>query len=249
MAVLPPPIDTSQRSPNRNGYSGRRRVDAVVWHITQGNNSLGWLCNPASKASSNYLVARDGHIFELVPPTDDAWANGAVCKPDTTVALIQQWEREGVNYNQRTVSIEHEGFTSYGQGGSLSPQQRDASIALTAWLCDRFGIAPDQDHILGHYEIDACNRPNCPGFSQQEWSAWVARVATIVGGAPAPTPPAPPPFQHAPGFLDPLIDTFDWQGAGIVVYRKIRVYNDEEGRFYEREWSGNMGYSAWEIVG
>jgi len=249
MALAPPPIDRSHQSPNRDGYSGKRRVDAVVWHITQGTNSLGWLCSPQSKASSNYLIARDGYIFELVGPDHDAWANGAVCKPDTGNALVAKWLSEGANFNTRTVSIEHEGFTSNGQGGSLTAAQIDATVALTAWLCERFRLTPDQTHILGHFQVDACNRPNCPGFSATEKAAWVARVARLVGGGtPAPNPP-PPPFQHDPGFLDPLIDTFDWEGAGIVVYRKIRVYNDETARFYEREWSGSMGYSAWEIVG
>jgi hypothetical protein len=53
------------------------------------------------------------------------------------------------------------------------------------------------------------------------------------------------PFQHAPGFLDPITDTFEWGGAGIVTYRKIRAYNDQERKLYEREWSAEGGYTPW----
>lgn len=56
-------------------------------------------------------------------------------------------------------------------------------------------------------------------------------------------------FQHAEGFLDPLVDTFDWEGAGIVTYRKVRAYNDQERATYEREWDANTGYSPWIKLG
>lgn len=52
-------------------------------------------------------------------------------------------------------------------------------------------------------------------------------------------------FQHAPGFLDPIVDTFGWGGAGIVTYRKVRAYNDQERKYYEREWSAEGGYTPW----
>jgi N-acetyl-anhydromuramyl-L-alanine amidase AmpD len=184
VAVPKPAVDTGHPSPNRGYPTGTHRVDAVIWHITQGTNSLGWLTNPSSGASSNYLIARDGTIYELVPPTESAWANGRVCKPDVDhdQPLITQWLGEGVNFNQRTVSVEHEGWTSYGAGGSLTAAQVDATVRLTAWLCSRFGLPPDGQHIFGHYEIDSCDRPNCPGFSTREWATWRGQVAAILRG-------------------------------------------------------------------
>jgi hypothetical protein len=93
VALQKPPVDTSHPSPNRNGYGGTRRVDAVVWHVTAGGfpGSLGWLTNPASSASANYLLDKDGSLYELVPPDQDAWGNGAVSKPDTSNPLIPKW--------------------------------------------------------------------------------------------------------------------------------------------------------------
>lgn len=74
-------------------------------------------------------------------------------------------------------------------------------------------------------------------------NAFYGSVAELTGAA------APPPaFQHAPGWLDPIVDTFVWEGAGIITYRKVRVYNDEEKRWYEREWQAETGYAEWKDV-
>jgi lysozyme len=61
-----------------------------------------------------------------------------------------------------------------------------------------------------------------------------------------------PPFQHAEGWLDPLVDRFDWtqdgtEGAGIITYRKVRVYNDEKGLTEEREWDAVTGFTPWVV--
>jgi N-acetylmuramoyl-L-alanine amidase len=187
-SVISKPSVVSKPSPNRGGYAGTRRADAVVWHITQGSgaSALSWLTNPAAQASANFMIDRDGTIYELVPADESAWANGAVDKPNTANSLISKWLTEGVNFNQRTISIEHAGMTSSNKGGSLSAAQIDATIRLTAWLCQQFGIPADQDHILGHFEIDSINRPYCPGFSAGEWNDWTTRVASLVrnGGNP-----------------------------------------------------------------
>lgn len=234
MALIPPVIDRTHQSPNRGYATGQHRPEAVVWHITEGTNSLGWLTNPASNASSNYLIARDGTIYELVPPTESAWANGAVKTPDQSNPLIARWLREGVNFNQRTISIEHEGKTSRGAGGSLTAAQVDATVALTAWLCQRFGLAPDQTHILGHYEIDSVTRPNCPGFSAAEWETWVGRVAAAVGGGAAPAP--------APASAGVVTPAIDWGGVGTVVASgEWVVVRNGAGVYQRRRNDGTMG--------
>ncbi|MGN6756419.1 MAG: N-acetylmuramoyl-L-alanine amidase [Thermomicrobiales bacterium] len=192
------PAIVSNPSPNRgfnNGFT--HRPEGVCWHITEGTNSLGWLCNPQAAASANYLIDRDGTIHELVPPTESAWANGRVQQPNTSNPLIARWQKEGCNFNQRTVSIEHEGFSSHNKGGSLTPAQIASTVQLTAWLCSQFDIAPDQDHILGHYEVDNIDRHFCPGFSAGEWEDWTERVAVLVRGAASPPAQSPAPAAVA----------------------------------------------------
>lgn len=249
VAVAKPAIVRSHPSPNRGGYAGTRRVDAICWHVTAGGfaGSLGWLTNPSSGASANYLLDKDGAIYELVPPDQDAWANGAVAKPDLANPLIAKWLAEKVNFNQRTVSIEvtREESANERPGGFTEGQHR-ALVNLTAWLCSRFALTPDRTHIIRHAQIDSVNRPHCPGLAESEMTAWIGEIAALVNGA---TPPPPGAFQHAPGWLDPLIDTFDWSaetgGAGIVTYRKVRAYNDQTKVTYSREWSAEDGYTPW----
>jgi N-acetylmuramoyl-L-alanine amidase len=182
--VSKPPMQTAPRSPNFGYHNGfTHRPEAVCWHITQGQSSLGWLTNPASGASSNYLIDRDGTIHELVPPNQSAWANGAVNDPDLANPVIAGWEREGCNYNQRTISIENEGYTKYWAPGALTAVQTESLIALTAWLCDSLGIPPTRTCVIRHQQIDNVDRYNCPGFSEeQEMLPWIGRVADLCGG-------------------------------------------------------------------
>lgn len=56
------------------------------------------------------------------------------------------------------------------------------------------------------------------------------------------------PFVHAPGFLQPIVDTFNWGGAGIITKRVIEVFNDEEGKWYRGTWTAESGIT-WEIIG
>lgn len=231
-------------SPNKGYPIGTHRTDAIIWHITAGTDSRGWLTNPTSGASSNYLIQRKGEIYELVKPGESAWANGAVRTPNKANPLVAKWLTEGINFNQRVISIECEGFSSKGAGGSLTAKQVDALVNLTAWLCATFGIAPDRAHIFGHNQIDSVNRRDCPGFSEQEWQRWVGRVAALVD------PPAPEPTPARPaGWLEVgQPDTFLWEGAeGIIVERESVWWNPTKNKYYRLRWHHQRGYSAEEV--
>jgi len=253
------PTIINDPSPNLGGYAGTRRIEAIVWHITQGIGSRGWLKSAVSKASSNYVIERDGGIYCLVDPTRDAWANGKVDDPDRGNPLIVKWLAEGVNFNQRTISIEHEGFTSNNKGGSLTPAQIASTIALTAWLCATYGIAPDQGHILGHYEVDSVDRPYCPGFSGAEWSSWVGQITALVNGGAVVSPggtigealkekpqPARPPGYMLPG----QADTFLWPAAeGVITERSVTYFNPDENKYYRATWHNQTGFTPFVEVG
>lgn len=263
IVALQKPQVTSRPSPNR-GYNGAAyRPETVVWHITAGSgaSAVNWLTSPASGASSNYVIMENGEIVELVNPeagaNGAAWANGDVQQPDLTNALIAGWVKAGINPNLRCVSIEHAGQTSNNKGGSLTAAQIAATIRLTAWLCQRFGIAPDQDHILGHYQINNVSRHYCPGFSPAEWSSWVGQIAALVKGGTVSTPGGTigealkdkPQPARPPGYLMPgQADSFVWEGAeGIIVARTSRWYNPDKNKFYDLGWTAEGGYTANEV--
>lgn len=176
MGIQAPPIDTSHPSPNRGYNNGHQhRNDAIIDHITDGTNSLGWLTNPDSNASSNYLIRRDGHIYELVPPGQSAWANGEVNQPNRANPLVAKWLEEGCNFNQRVISIEHE----CTRAQKLTIAQLAASVWLHAWLVQAFGIPLTA--IFGHNQIDSVNRKYCPGWSGPEWAAILTAVQDRLG--------------------------------------------------------------------
>lgn len=252
VALSKPPVIASP-SPNRGGYASPHEPQLICWHITQGTDSLGWLQSPQSGASANYLIARDGKTYELVPPTESAWANGKTCKPDMSNPIIAQCINQGRNVNTVSVSIEHEGMSSLGKGSSLTTAQIAATVRLTAWLCATFGIAPDRGHIIKHAQVDACDRPNCPGFSEVEWVTWVDAINEIVRSGST-TPQAPPSgpgesIRHYVNAQGVPVTEIVWGGkakairGGNIVDLGISVDGDPDG-VYHRSVQANA-FKEW----
>jgi len=238
-----PAIDRSVRSPNKGGYAASHEPEAIVWHICEGSyeSSLSWLCNPASGASSNYLIGRDGHINELVPPHESAWCNGDVNDPDLDNPVVAGWVAEGANPNTRCISIENAGYSTYWQPGALvTPQQVDALVSLTAWLCDEFFITPDRVHIIRHQQVNNVERHNCPGFSEeQEMLPWVGRVAAICEGGNAVKEPGPGQAQAYINAAGETVAVINY--GGVATRIKGVAYEDvgclvvgDDGHDYQR---------------
>ena len=71
-------IDHSHPSPNHGPRVGAD-ISMIVLHATVGSyaSALSWLTNPASKASTHYLIRKDGYIAQLVMDDRAAWHAGA----------------------------------------------------------------------------------------------------------------------------------------------------------------------------
>lgn len=196
--TIPKPPMVSRPSPNRGGYDpdedGPRVAEAITYHIATStiSSNLGWLTNPASGASCNYYIGKDGTIYELVPWQEAAWTNGKVSKPDTSNALIAKWVRNGWNPNTRTISIEHEGEAR----DTLTAAQIASNNRLTAWLSQVAGIPISRTTIIGHYQIDSVDRPYCPSFSDAEWRALVDGANALLNVSQPQPEPAPTPEQE-----------------------------------------------------
>ena len=163
-----------QLSPNftkgRNGW----KPDMIVSHITEGSfaGAVNWLRNPQSKASSHYVVAKDGRITQLVELTDSSWCNGTSVTPGNnrhfSLSTLPKVRERRTNANFYTITIEHEGFSNQGNG-----RLTDAQLQATIWLHKHiisevkriFGIdiPINREHIVGHYQINPKTKPNCPG--------------------------------------------------------------------------------------
>ena len=141
-------------SPN---HSSRGGVDVrmVVLHYTAGGGgAVSWFQNPTARASSHFVVTRNGKIVQMVDLERSAWHAG-------------QRGRRAVDIkpNRSSVGIEivNWGLLSRGRGGfrtytgALVPPdevvksagrywqryaetQLAAVVDLVAWLCDSLGI-------------------------------------------------------------------------------------------------------------
>lgn len=173
--------DESVRSPNFWDNSSRRRVRCVVWHITDGGftSSRDWLCNPASQASANDLINRDGKVWNLVPGRMAPWTNGPLCKPNHNYVIPHQAANEGINPNWWSYTIESVGESTWGRSGALTQPQIAALVLRTAQACVEYRLTADMEHILRHAHFDSCDRAGCPGYSASEMNDWQMSVAAV----------------------------------------------------------------------
>jgi N-acetylmuramoyl-L-alanine amidase len=70
-------ISHEYQSPNHEPRTGAP-IALIVLHATVGSlvSARGWLCNPASKASTHYLIGKAGDIYQLVSEDRAAWHAG-----------------------------------------------------------------------------------------------------------------------------------------------------------------------------
>lgn len=162
-------------SPNR--WSGNRGRAAIVMHITDGTDSRGWLCNPASQVSAHFLI-RDEGIYQLVSLHDSAWANG-IWQPGHRWRGIPESE----NPNRWTVSIEREGRPFQPVSAAIERHTIDLLRILSAHYSSFRPLAPGVNFI-GHVDISPKHRPNCPGPTVD----FAQLAAQVNGDAPAPAP-------------------------------------------------------------
>ena len=132
-------------------------IEFVVIHVTQEtfDDTIGIFQNPERKVSAHYVVrSEDGHIGQCVRERDVAWHAG-------------NWD-----YNTRSIGIEHEGWVD--QPEWFTDEMYAASAALTATLCDRYGIPKTRDHILGHSEVPGATHTD-PG-PHWDWDRYISLV-------------------------------------------------------------------------
>lgn len=134
--------------PSPNHYTTVRHknsqdVTTVVIHTTEGSfaSSLSWLQNPASEASSNYMIrSSDGYIVQLVDGIYGAWHSG-----NGTI-------------NKQSIGIEQEGYAD--DPSYFTPALYTSTSNVTRWSCNYWGIAKTRVNIIGHQEVPDPNDPN-----------------------------------------------------------------------------------------
>lgn len=146
-----------------------RKIVGVCVHIGEGTLQavLNWLRNPISNVSSHYVVAKDGTEYQLVQEENVAWTEGVVTQPSWVLYV------PGTNPNEYLISIEHEGLST--DIWPLAQKQTTAARIRAAAL--KYGFPIDRNHVIGHYEVDRLNRPNCPAVDKSILDELVAMAS------------------------------------------------------------------------
>ena len=110
-------------------------------HATQGSwsSAINWFQNPSSDVAAHYVVRSwDGKIAQCVSDINIAWHAG-------------NWP-----VSQASLGVEHEGYVSDPKW--FTPEMYSSSAKLVVYLCRRYRIPIDRQHIIGHKEV-----PHRPG--------------------------------------------------------------------------------------
>jgi N-acetyl-anhydromuramyl-L-alanine amidase AmpD len=149
----------------RDGF----RPEIIVIHISAGSLTSmdNWFATPGSQASAHYGVSLDGtKVCQYVDESKMAWANGRVNNPSFVLY------KPNINPNKYTISIENE-----GQDLAKAPEsQLTTLVALIKEIAARWNIPMDRNHIIGHFQVDAVNRPYCPSPNHSIIDKIVARI-------------------------------------------------------------------------
>jgi N-acetyl-anhydromuramyl-L-alanine amidase AmpD len=143
----------------------KRPVSKIICHITDGHgraiNTAAMFATPGCRTSAHFVIGQDGQIIQCVRLDDIAYhahlANG------TSVGI------EHCARSPRELSPSDPGM-------SLTPVQIERSVELVAWLCARYGLPVDREHVQGHAEADPnTDHKDCPAGVADgwPWERWV----------------------------------------------------------------------------
>jgi hypothetical protein len=150
--------------------------------IATAEGEAAWRINdPANQNSATFFVNRDGSVVQTLgdPLHMDPWANGIARNPDRTNARIAAALNDGVNLNERTiVAIENVGRPN---DLPITPAQEKADAAIIAHYHAAAGVPIRRSTVVGHYQIDSVERPNCPAINK----AVIDRIVALAQGLTA----------------------------------------------------------------
>ena len=169
-------------SPNFNARPSGTKPSMVIVHTCEGSYAgcWGWLTNSQAGASAHYVVNATGsEVSQLVRESNRAWHIAASydCSRNGNVDCA----KNGASSNHFTLGIEHAGYASQS---SFNAGMVQASANLSCSMSQKYGIARDRYHFVGHGQLQPWNRtdpgPNWP------WTDYLNRINVACGGT---TPP------------------------------------------------------------
>lgn len=136
---------------NHNNIPNRPR--AWVLHTPEepsddNETTPAFFAGPNRQASTHYYLDSDGDVFQLVPESCGAIANGLRGRPPPS------WADLSTSLNWQTLSVEIEGFaSSIHETMPIEGVQYMALLRLIRDRAARWNIPLDREHIIGHYQV------------------------------------------------------------------------------------------------
>jgi len=124
---------------------------AIVWHTLRGNlwGSISWL--DYVKLSYNYIIAKDGKIYEQVPPDKGGYHAGIVYNPTKRARELFGYE----NPNKQSVGI------SFVRNGEI--KLTDEQVVSARYMKKLLNLDVD----IAHWEITAYKPKEVEGYIKQ----------------------------------------------------------------------------------
>lgn len=157
----------------KNCYIGHNNYvpDFIVLHISfDYGRVINTFYNEESEVSSHFVISRNGEVVNPVSLENSSWANGTSIN-DTSDIYYRFSKNEEIksrkyNANYYSYSIENESFD-----GSLTKEQYNSLISticvIIDFIKDTYGVnfKIDEDHIIGHHDVNPLVRVSCPGIN------------------------------------------------------------------------------------
>jgi hypothetical protein len=201
-----------------------------VIHITAVNSTAVqqatyWKNNPQVQVGATFVTDQNGSIVQCLtdPARMTPWTNGVLNRPDVSNPRIAACVRDRVNPNTRSlITIENCGREP---GTPITEAQEAACARLIAHYHAAAGVPITRQTVIGHYQLDSVNRPNCPSTNK----ALIDRIVELANGE-----------DMAPGYKQagPPIGTFTMPAGGHALISPTSL------TFYPQPAGGTWGVLA-----
>lgn len=141
-------------------------INSIVIHDTEGSlaSAIAEFQDPTKYLSVQYIVDKDGTVYQMVPDRDMAWHSG------------NWW------YNMHSVGIEHVGYAA--DSSSFTPAMYWASAQLVKYLTGKYNIPRDRGHILGHDNVPGTSARSIASQHVDPGPFWNWQLYMALIGAP-----------------------------------------------------------------
>ena len=158
---------------------GPAMIQFLVHHITDDmnvGNVISWFQKPSSRASSTFVIDRNGTAYQFMSTLVAPWTNGEVNRPRTDIPALTAAIQTPYNLNEYCVTIEYVGTPDQPP----TDAQYAKGIEIARYVCATYPrVAPHRYGQLRHADIDSVNRPYCPGPRFD-----LERIIRALGGDP-----------------------------------------------------------------